>query len=216
MMKMKRKWITAKLMTTTNKDFFCITASDRRLDYEGIFHNQNPVYIEIGSGKGEFISQYPLVHQEWNFIGFELKQKRIDICLRKLNPDAHPNVRLAKKFIDSSISDFLPPESISGAFVQHPDPWPKRKHHKRRLFSQEFLSTLAGVLKPNAFVQISTDHSEYASWIVEEFLSNPYYSSVYDDLILENSVLDEHIVTWFEQEQKRMGFEPKFMLFKKI
>ena len=200
----------------SDKEFFLIETEDRVLDYAELFGNTNPVYIEIGSGKGEFISGYPRIHPEWNFIGFELRGKRINTILKKLNPTDHPNVRLARKFIDAEITSFLPAHSVHGVFIQHPDPWPKRKHHRRRLINQPFLNALVEIMMPNAFVQVSTDHDEYAAWIADEFVNNPYFSSAFDDLIMDYSVLDEHIVTWFEQEQKRQGYHPKYMLFNKI
>ncbi|MDZ4121912.1 MAG: tRNA (guanosine(46)-N7)-methyltransferase TrmB [Candidatus Cloacimonadaceae bacterium] len=201
---------------TSDRDFFLIEIEDRLPDYAELFANTNPVYIEIGSGKGEFISGYPKIHPEWNFIGFELREKRINTILKKLSPTEHPNVRLARRFIDPSITDFLHPQSIQGVFIQHPDPWPKRKHHRRRLINQTFLNALVEIMAPDAFVQVSTDHEDYATWIADEFTINPYFSAVYDDLIMDYSVLDEHIVTWFEQEQKRQGYHPKYMLFKKL
>jgi len=204
------------MMNTDYRDFFVLEVGSDRLDYASLFGNEHPTFIEIGSGKGEFISQYPLLHPDFNFIGFELKQKRIEIILRKLKINQHHNVRLARKFIDHSITDFLPPESIKGVFIQHPDPWPKRRHHKRRLINQDFLKALSDILMHDGFVQISTDHDEYAAWIVDEFLASPYFSSVYEDIVLHKPGLDNHVVTWFEQEQRRLGFEPKFMLFRKI
>lgn len=200
----------------SDRDFFEIEIGESRLDYKAIFGNDYPVYIEVGCGKGEFISRYPVVHPTWNFIGFEMSGKRINNTLKKLNPEINPNVRITRKFIDASITQFIAPASVHGVFIQHPDPWPKRKHHRRRLINQAFLKALSEIMIPGAFVQIATDHEEYASWIVDEFIQNPYFSSAFNDIILTHSGLDEHIVTWFEQEQRRQGFEPFFMLFKKL
>jgi len=199
----------------SDRDYFVIEVGKGPLDYPALFGNQNPVYIEIGSGKGEFISQYPTYHPEHNFIGFEVRGKRINNILKKLGPEKNPNVRLANLMVDGKIREFLPLSSVQGAFIQHPDPWPKKRHHRRRLINQEFLNSLAAVLLPDAFVQVSTDHLEYAAWIVREFTGNPLYYSVYEDHSVDHPVLDEHIVTWFEQEQKRLGYPPRYMMFKK-
>ena len=67
----------------TDRDFFLLEHSDDLLDYRAIFGNDNPVYIEIGCGKGEFISQYSMLHPEWNFLGFEGREKRIRNILKK-------------------------------------------------------------------------------------------------------------------------------------
>ena len=186
------------------------------LELSGLFPKTQPLFIEIGSGKGEFISAYSRMHPEYNFLGLEAADKRIINTLKKLSPDANPNVRLMRLFVNESISQIFAPESISGVFIQHPDPWPKRKHHRRRLIQESFLNALATILKPEAQVQVSTDHAEYASWILEEFLANPCYLSVYEDPLRMQSTFEDHITTWFESEQRRQGFDPHFMLFKRI
>ncbi|HNQ44292.1 MAG TPA: tRNA (guanosine(46)-N7)-methyltransferase TrmB, partial [Candidatus Cloacimonadota bacterium] len=199
----------------TDREYFVVeSAQDATLN--GIFTDPNPLYIEIGSGKGEFISRYPISHPNWNFIGFEMSEKRIRNILKKVNPHDHGNIRLVRSRIDAGIKDMFLPETISGVFIQHPDPWPKRRHHRRRLIQADFLDALAQIMKPQAQVQISTDHEAYAAWIVEEFLNSPHFVSLQDDPIQEHPNLDEHIVTWFEQEQKRRGYNPRFMLFERI
>jgi len=186
------------------------------LDCDKLFPTLQPLYLEIGSGKGEFISAYSLMHPDCNLLGIETADKRINNILKKLNPDKHNNVRLLRLHVDATICKHFAPESIAGVFIQHPDPWPKRKHHRRRLFQEDFLDALAQILQPEAQVQISTDHAEYAAWILEEFLANPCYISVYDDPLRMQSTFEDHITTWFESEQRRQGFDPHFMLFKRI
>ncbi|MCK9557166.1 MAG: tRNA (guanosine(46)-N7)-methyltransferase TrmB [Candidatus Cloacimonetes bacterium] len=199
----------------SDRDFFVTEPAEGDL-LNSLFEDDHPLYIEIGSGKGEFISRYPISHPEWNFIGMEMSEKRIRNCLKKLSVQANPNVRLVRKFVDASLTQLFKASSISGIFIQHPDPWPKRRHHRRRLIQQDLLNAMAHILIPGAQVQISTDHSEYASWIVEEFLQNPHYTSLQDDPIQLHPNLDEHIVTWFEEEQRKHGYHPYFMLFERI
>ena len=198
-----------------DRDFF-VADPPEGSKLNSIFTDSNPLYIEIGSGKGEFISRYPISHPNWNFLGLEMSEKRIINCLKKLDRVKNPNVRLVRKYMDSSIKELFISQSISGVFIQHPDPWPKRRHHRRRLIQQDFLDALAEILIPGAQVQVSTDHADYAAWIVEEFLNNPHYMSLQDDPIQMHPNLDEHISTWFEEEQKRNGFMPHFMLYQRI
>ncbi|HQO47375.1 MAG TPA: tRNA (guanosine(46)-N7)-methyltransferase TrmB [Candidatus Cloacimonas sp.] len=206
----------------SDRDFFVIKP---RINEQGkflclnpvdIFPDSNPLYLEIGCGKGEFISHYSIIHPEYNYIGLESAEKRINNTLKKLTPEQNPNVRLMRLYVDDSICQLFPAESVSGVFIQYPDPWPKRKHHRRRLIQKDFLSSLAIILKPLAQVQITTDNSDYASWILDEFLAHPSFISVYEELLLKQSPFDEHITTWYESEQKRQGFEPQYMLFKRI
>ncbi len=200
----------------TDRDFFVLPVDNGPLDYQSVFGNSNPVFIEIGSGKGEFISQYSMLHPDQNFLGFEVRDKRINNILKKIDPTRHLNVRIICLMVDQRITEILPAESIHGAFIQHPDPWPKKKHHKRRLVRQDFLDALAQILMPDAFVEISTDHVEYANWIAEEFVRNPNFLSLQDQLIQDRPHFNDHVITWFEQEQRRLGFDPRYLLFKKI
>jgi len=200
----------------SDREFFLLPEDIGLLDYSQVFGNSNPVYVEIGSGKGEFISQYPILHPDSNFLGFEVRDKRVRNILKKLDPARHPNVRLVEELVDHRITERLPRESVHGIFIQHPDPWPKKRHFKRRLIQAAFLDAMASILMQGAFVQISTDHSEYANWIAEEFLRNSFYESVYDEAIQSKSHLEDHVITWFEQEQRRLGYEPNFMLFRKM
>lgn len=203
-------------LTQEKRDKYLIQINpDKPLDFIELFGNNNPVLIEIGSGKGEFISEYALLHPNQNFIGFELKQKRIDIILRKLDLNKHQNVKLATFMIDAKIESFITPNSVDGVFIQHPDPWPKRKHFKRRLVQQSLLDALAKIVKPQGFIQVSTDHNEYAHWIWKEFAKRQDFKPVISDGISEKPLLDEHIITYYEREQRRLGFEPKHMLFEK-
>ncbi len=199
----------------SERDFFVAEPAEDDL-LNDIIDDDRPLYLEIGSGKGEFISRYPVLHPEWNFIGMEKSEKQIRNCLKKLSKEANPNVRLVRRFADATINSWFKKESLSGVFIQHPDPWPKRRHHRRRLIQQDFLNALSEILIPGAQVQLSTDHEEYANWILEEFLDNPYYVSLQDEPVQMCPNLDKHIVTWFEEAQKRMGYHPLFMLYKRI
>jgi len=205
------------LLLQAKIDKFMLTIDpENPLVLQDIFQNANPVYIEIGSGKGEFISEYALKHPQWNFIGFELKQKRVDIILRKLDVAAHSNVRLATFMIDNKIEKMIPAKSITGVFIQHPDPWPKRKHFKRRLVQADLLDALSVIIKPGGFIQVSTDHADYAHWIWKEFNKRQDYRSLSESGISASPLMDEHIITYYEHEQRRLGFEPQHMLFKKL
>lgn len=187
-----------------------------KLDVDNLFPEQKPLFLEIGSGKGEFISSYSVLHPEINLLGLEAADKRINNCLKKLSPEKNPNVRLMRLHVDHTLGELFPAESVAGVFIQHPDPWPKRKHHRRRLIQEDFLNSLARIMLPEAQVQVSTDHAGYAAWILEEFLDNPNFVSVFEDPLRQHSTFEDHITTWFEAEQRRLGFDPKFMLFKRI
>ena len=199
-----------------DRDYFVIDDPKTRLDPAGLFGVEKPLYVEIGSGKGEFISQYSLQHPEWNFLGFEAREKRIRNILKKISPDRHPNVRIVRMMVGADISEVLAPVSVAGVFIQHPDPWPKKKHHKRRLFQQDFLNALASVMRTDAEVHVSTDHAEYAEWIAREFAANSNFTSLQQQAIQTEPSLNDHVITWYEAEQRRLGYSPNFMLYRRL
>ena len=104
----------------------------------------------------------------------------------------------------------MPPGRL---LLQHPDPWPKRKHFPRRLVQQKLLDALAVIIKPKGFLQISTDHAEYAQWIWKQFQHRTDYRSHVLEGLSATPLLDEHITTFYEHEQRRLGYEPMHMLF---
>ena len=198
------------------RNFFEIKIDkEKQLDFREIFGNDNPIHLEIGSGRGEFISLKSLLLWNKNFLGIELKDKRIEDTLKKLDLEKHKNVRLMRLFVDENITKVIPTESIEHIYIIHPDPWPKRKHHKNRLIQNDFIDALYKILKIKGILEINTDHEEYALWILNIFRQRDDFKIFYEDGF--TTIPPEgHIVTHFEAKKRKEGFEPFFMKFKKI
>lgn len=211
-----KKTFDPVMMAARSEQFLLKVEVDKVLDYQALFGNDHPVFVEIGSGKGEFISQYSLLHPEWNFIGFELKQKRVEIILRKLDPERQKNVKIATMCIDEKIVEFMAEGSLAGVFIQHPDPWPKRKHFPRRLIQVTFIDVLSRLIKKGGFLQISTDHEAYAQWTWKIMVNRRDFRSHVLEGISHSPLFDDHVTTFYEREQRRLGYEPMHMLFEKL
>jgi len=198
------------------EEFFCITIEEnKQLDFANIFGNRNPIVLEIGSGKGEFISVYSRFYPQENFLGVELKSKRITTTLKKLDINKNPNVRLLRKFIDDKVTEIIPKNSISQIIINHPDPWPKRKHHKNRLIQHAFINAVNGILKMGGHLKISTDDPDYRKWILKIFTQRKDFVSLYTDGY-SMIVPEDHLWTYFDELQSKDGFKPAFMLYKKV
>jgi tRNA (guanine-N7-)-methyltransferase len=204
------------MMTIEQKEeFFCIPHNDNELlDFAAIFGNDNPVYIEIGCGKGEFIATKSLVEWDRNFLGIEVKGERIRSILHKLDPQRHTNVRLMRLYVDASVINIIPRHSIRRIFIIHPDPWPKRKHHKNRLIQDGFIDTLNQILRLRGDVELATDHQGYARWIVEHFNARDDFKPLYENGFTTLPRAG-HIVTYFEEVKRKEGYPPYFMRFRK-
>ena len=150
-----------------------------------------------------------------NFLAIELKEKRIKTIIRQLDPKINKNVRVIKLFVDEKITDYVPEGSFQMIYIIHPDPWPKRKHHKNRLIQHDFIDVLRKILKPEGIVELSTDHKEYANWIIQHFRERKDFESAYNKGFTRD-LGEEHIETFFEKKNREEEFEPFFMKYRKI
>ena len=128
---------------------------------EGLFEKEQPIEIDIGCGKGRFLLSRAASHQQTNFIGIDRMNGRLGKLDRKFIRAEYNNVRLIKMEAAYVITELLPADVISTYYIFFPDPWPKRKHHRRRLMSSEFLDAVHRTLKTGGEINFSTDHLDY-------------------------------------------------------
>ncbi|MDX9752564.1 MAG: tRNA (guanosine(46)-N7)-methyltransferase TrmB, partial [bacterium] len=119
---------------------------DEQLDFQRLFGNTHPVEIEIGMGKGRFLLAESLCRPDTNFIGIEWSLKWLRVALYRLAKAPRPNCLLLCLNADMVVKLLIPPRSVTAYHVYFPDPWPKEKHQKRRLFNPRFIEKLAETL----------------------------------------------------------------------
>lgn len=128
-----------------------------------------PVILEIGFGGGEHLVAQAAAHPNARFIGVEPFLNGVASCLRHIEESGAQNVRLHHGDARDVIAR-LPDAALDLVYILFPDPWPKARHHKRRLVQPQFLHQLARVLKPGAEVRFATDWANYAAWTLEHFM----------------------------------------------
>ena len=198
-----------------NRKFFELAIDqEKQLDFERIFDNNNEVHLEIGSGRGEFIEKISTIHPEINFLGIDLKEKRIKTILRKLDIKNHSNVRLAKIYIDENVTKWIPENSVNKIYLMFPDPWPKKKHNRRRLINGKFLNALNKIIKLDGLIEITTDHQNYTEWIIDIFKEREDFKPVFQNGF-NYEIQPNHIETHFEIKKREEGFTPIFMNYRK-
>jgi len=129
--------------------------------------------LEIGFGRAELILGLARALPEQVFLGVEVSRKRVEKAARRAERMEVSNVRLVHGPAEYLLERVLPAGSVAECWVNCPDPWPKKRHYKRRLLQTPFLTQLAGVLRPMAILHICTDHSGYAEWIHEHISRVP-------------------------------------------
>ena len=124
-----------------------------------------PLVVEIGFGRGEFLMDLAARQPDTAFVGIEYSFKRVLKMARRLARTELRNVRLVEAPAQEVLRDAIGDASVSCFWINFPDPWPKKRHFKRRLLQVGFAGLLARRLVPGGVVQIATDHAEYAEWI---------------------------------------------------
>ncbi len=133
----------------------------RPIKWQELFGNDHPVEIEIGMGKGTFITQQAKLHPETNYFGLEYARWFWRYASDRLRRHGCNNARTVRAEAMYFIREFVEDHSVSVLHIYHPDPWPKKRHHKRRLIQQPFIEQIQRILVPGGQVRIVTDHKEY-------------------------------------------------------
>jgi len=126
-------------------------------DWTAEFDRDAPLHLEIGSGNGFFLAGMAARHTDWNFVGVELRYKRVILCATKLRKQGSSNARIAR-YHAAYLDDLFQPDTLSGIYINHPDPWPKERHDKNRLISRWFLEDACRLLKPGGWLRLKSDH----------------------------------------------------------
>ena len=131
------------------------------IDFVRIFGRSGPVHIEVGTGKGTFLLKQAGAHPGDNFLGIEWARKYYRYAVDRIGRRGFQNVRIIRTDAASFLADHVPDESVECFHIYFPDPWPKKRHHKRRFICAANLEQLLRCLKPGGEIRIATDHDEY-------------------------------------------------------
>lgn len=141
-------------------------------DYQKIFENNNPIHIEIGMGKGDFIIENAKKYPNINFIGIEKFDSVIVRAVQKLENEEIPNLKLIK--IDANEIDDVFDKEISVIYLNFSDPWPKARHAKRRLSSEIFLNKYDSVFIDKKRIIMKTDNRKLFEYSIKSFTDYGY------------------------------------------
>jgi tRNA (guanine-N7-)-methyltransferase len=132
------------------------------IDLPGWFERDAPVLLEIGSGMGETTAALAAAEPEVNYLAVEVYKPGIAQLLLRVEKLGLTNLRVLRGDAIDVLGDHLEPASLAGVRIFFPDPWPKKRHHKRRLVQPDFVTLIASRLAPGALLHMATDWEEYA------------------------------------------------------
>lgn len=160
------------------------------------------VVLEIGFGGGEHLVAQATAHPNTRFIGVEPFINGVASCLRNVEEVNAQNIRLHQGDARDVVAR-LPDASLDRVYILFPDPWPKARHHKRRLIQAGFLNELARVMKPGAELRFATDWANYASWTLEQVTHHPRFAWLAESAADWRSAWPGHVQTRYER--KKLG-----------
>ena len=132
-----------------------------------VFEKKGPLYVEIGPGHGHFMKVFSALNPDVNFVGIDYRFKRSFYLAKKLKKLNLNNFRLLRARAER-LGFLFDKNEVDSLFCFFPDPWPKERHHKRRILQGPFFKMAWRILKPKGKIYIKTDHNDYASWIEEK------------------------------------------------
>lgn len=172
-------------------------------DYEEIFGNDRPVFLEIGCGKGQFIAELAARHPENNYIAVEKVSNVIVMAAERAKEAGLTNVRFALCGAEY-LPKFIPEHSVAGIYLNFSCPYPKKTYANRRLTNRRFLEIYKDLLAPGAEIHQKTDNMHFFEYSIEEF-SKSGYRLKNISLDLHHSDFEGNIVTEYEQRFSSEG-----------
>jgi len=143
------------------------------LDLDEVFGRSAPKVLEIGFGMGETSARIAAEHPENDYLGIEVHSPGVGSLLKRIEELGLTNLRVIQHDAVEVLKHMLAPGSLDGVHIFFPDPWPKKRHHKRRLIQPEFVSLLCERLKPGGCLHAATDWEDYAEHILAVLSAEP-------------------------------------------
>ena len=160
---------------------FLIPFSDCYIDYSDVFGNSKSVTLEIGFGAGFATAEIAEANPEKNYIGIEVHRPGIGRLLWEIEKRGLSNIRIIEYDAAIAVKKMIPPSSLTAVHIFFPDPWPKKRHRKRRLIQRPFTETLAGCLNTGGYLYMVTDWEDYAHHALEELNETAGLQNMYQD-----------------------------------
>ena len=153
---------------------FGIDYSEEKLDLNAVFAiKESKKILEIGFGMGESTAKIAQTLPDCDFLAVEVHTPGVGSLLKLAQELALTNIRIIQHDVVEVLENMLPENSLDGVHIFFPDPWHKKRHHKRRLIQAEFVKLLCSKLKTGAYLHVATDWQEYAEWVLEVLNAEP-------------------------------------------
>ena len=159
---------------------WCIPFENKKLNFVDIFGNTNPIIIEIGFGMGDVTAKLAQENPNINYIGIEVHKPGVGKLLSEIKKRDLKNLYIIEHDALEVLEQMIGDNSVNGFHIFFPDPWPKKRHHKRRLLQRPRTNLLAQKLAPEGYLYFVTDWFEYSEFALEELNQTENLENKYD------------------------------------
>jgi tRNA (guanine-N7-)-methyltransferase len=193
-------------------DKWSINYRPERLDLDQAFERSAPTILEIGFGMGETTEQIALARPQDNFLGVEVFNAGVGALLKRIEGSALQNIRIIQHDAVEVLRDMIAPKTLAGVHIYFPDPWPKKRHHKRRLIQPPLIELLSSRMAPGAYLHCATDWEHYALQMLEVLSAEASLANTAENFAPRP---DFRPLTKFENRGIRLGHGVWDLIFKK-
>jgi len=186
--------------------------SGGRIDLAAGFGQSAPLVLDIGFGDGDALAAMAAAHPDRNYLGVEVYRTGTGRLLRRIESEGLANLRVLIADASELLRDGLAPESLAGVQLFFPDPWTKKRHHKRRIVQADWLARVADRLQPGGFLHMATDWADYAEWMRSLSDAEPRLENAHGGYAPDPGDRPE---TRFERRGRRKGHEVFDLILRK-
>jgi len=191
---------------------FGIAYASKPLDLDAAFGRHAPHILEIGFGMGETTATIAAAHPQNDYLGIEVHSPGVGSLMKRIGEEQLQNIRVIQHDAVDVLEFMLPPESLDGVHLFFPDPWPKKRHVKRRLVQPPLIALVASRLKPGGYFHAATDWEDYATQMLSVLSAEPSLENTADGYAERPASRPQ---TKFEARGLRLGHRVWDLVFRK-
>ncbi|NKE08592.1 MULTISPECIES: tRNA (guanosine(46)-N7)-methyltransferase TrmB [Kocuria] len=217
------QWAPSRILQVPRQVTDTSVAEHASFDQESVYGRMAPLVVEIGSGLGEAMAHRAAEVPEHDFLAVEVYTPGLADLLMKSAANGSQNVRAVQANAPEVLDHFLEPASLDEMWVFFPDPWHKKKHHKRRLVSAHFVDQVASVIKPGGTWRLATDWQEYAIQMRQVIEADGRFENLNPGPLATDSAPDQgwaprwegRTLTSFERKAREAGRIPRDLTYRR-
>ncbi|MBU2693145.1 MAG: tRNA (guanosine(46)-N7)-methyltransferase TrmB [Candidatus Eisenbacteria bacterium] len=195
-----------RLERMTSDPLLDLTKHQPPFSWSLLFSNENPVEMEIGSGKGRFVLEASMRWPQTNFLGVEIANRYFQSSMKRIAKRGIKNALFVRTDARNLLTRWIPSQTLQRIHIYFPDPWPKRRQQKRRMLNPPFPEWAARVLIPGGEILIGSDHEGYVERIQEVMGTEPTFERRFWNPLEENWILTNYAVKWAAQGRRLYWF----------